>query len=516
MAKKLPIGIQNFEEIINDNYYYVDKTYFAYRLISKGKYYFLSRPRRFGKSLFLDTLAEIFLGHKELFKGLYIYDKYDFAPHPVIRISFGSGDYSVDENQTIDEIKSILEENKENLQVDCGDINNFKNCFKNLIKQTYKKYNQRVAILIDEYDKPILDNITNKEKASRARGILKNFYGIIKDSDRYISFVFITGVSKFSKLNLFSGLNNLENITIDKNYAEICGYTHDDLLTVFKDRLNNVNLKLVRRWYNGYNYFGEPLYNPFDILLFISKGFEFRNYWWETGNPSFLIEKLKEENYYIPEIENAIITEEALSAFDVEYIDIIALLWQTGYLTFEKRITDEVGRAKYKMKIPNLEIQFSLNELFINHLTRHTPIEIPKNEEKMLDAIGKGDIECLISTLKSIFASIPYNNYANNIISRYEGYYSSVVFVYLMALGYEVVAEDATNKGRIDLTLKTKDKILIIEFKVDSNEKPIEQIKKKKYYKKYTKENKPIYLIGIKFDSKERNIVEWEMERLGD
>ena len=512
--KKLPIGIQTFREIIEENYAYVDKTEFAYNLITHGKYYFLSRPRRFGKSLFLDTLAEIFFGNKELFEGLYIYDKYDFKPYPIIRISFGSGDYSLNENQTIDEIKSIFKDNIESLNIDCKDINNFKNCFKELIKKTHQTYNQKVVILIDEYDKPILDNISNKEMAEKARNILKNFYSIIKDSDRYIKFVFITGVSKFSKLNLFSGLNNLEDITLNREYAQICGYTHEDLQTVFKDRIENANLELVKKWYNGYNYFGKPLYNPFDILLFISSGYDFRNYWWQTGNPSFLIEKLKEENYYIPELENALISEEALETFDVDYIDIRALLWQTGYLSIKEKFADERGRLKYRLKIPNLEIQYSLNELFILYFTNQRQ-EMYRYEDNLSKAVADTDMDSFINHLKTIFATIPYNNYANNIISQYEGYYSSVVFVYLMALGYDIVAEDVTNKGRIDLTIKTNDKIIIIEFKVDAEkEEPIKQIKERRYFEKYLNENKDIYLIGISFDSKEKNIKEYEMEKV--
>ena len=515
--KKLPIGIQTFREIIEENYAYVDKTEFAYNLITHGKYYFLSRPRRFGKSLFLDTLAEIFLGNKELFEGLYIYDKYDFKPYPIIRISFGSGDYSLDENQTIDEIKSILKDNIEslNIDLDCKDINNFKNCFKELIKKTHQTYSQKVVILIDEYDKPILDNITNPEMAKRARDILKNFYSIIKDSDRYIKFVFITGVSKFSKLNLFSGLNNIEDITVDENYSEICGYTHDDLLTVFKDRIENANLELVKKWYNGYSYLGKPLYNPFDILLFLSKNHDFRNYWWQTGNPSFLIEKLKEENYYIPELENALISEEALETFDVDYIDIRALLWQTGYLSIKERFTEETGSNMYKLSIPNLEVQFSLNRLFIDYLTNQR-MEKTRYELDIRKALKENRFDSFLDHLKTIFATIPYNNYANNIISQYEGYYSSVVFVYLMTLGYDVIAEDVTNKGRIDLTIKTNDKILIIEFKVDADkEKPIKQIKERRYFEKYMNENKEIYLIGISFSSEERNIKEYEIEKKG-
>ncbi len=512
--KKLPIGIQTFREIIEENYAYVDKTEFAYKLITHGKYYFLSRPRRFGKSLFLDTLAEIFLCNKELFEGLYIYDKYDFKPYPIIRISFGSGDYSLNENQTIDEIKNILKDNIESLNIDCKDINNFKNCFKELIKKAYQTYNQKVVILIDEYDKPILDNISNKEMAKKARNILKNFYSIIKDSDRYIKFVFIAGVSKFSKLNLFSGLNNLEDITINREYAQICGYTHKDLQTVFKDKLKNANLELVKKWYNGYNYFGKPLYNPFDVLLFISSGYDFRNYWWQTGNPSFLIEKLKEENYYIPELENALISEETLETFDVDYIDIRALLWQTGYLSIKEKFADERGRLKYRLKIPNLEIQYSLNELFILYFTNQRQ-EMYRYEDNLSKAVADADIDSFVNHLKTIFATIPYNNYANNIISQYEGYYSSVVFVYLMALGYDIVAEDVTNKGRIDLTIKTNDKIIIIEFKVDAEkEEPIKQIKERRYFEKYLNENKDIYLIGISFDSKEKNINEYEIEKM--
>ncbi len=350
--------------------------------------------------------------------------------------------------------------------------------------------------------------------AEKARNILKNFYSIIKDSDRYIKFVFITGVSKFSKLNLFSGLNNLEDITLNREYAQICGYTHEDLQTVFKDRIENANLELVKKWYNGYNYFGKPLYNPFDILLFISSGYDFRNYWWQTGNPSFLIEKLKEENYYIPELENALISEEALETFDVDYIDLRALLWQTGYLSIKEKLADETGSNMYKLSVPNLEVQFSLNRLFIDYLTNQR-MEKTRYELDIRKALKENRFDSFLDHLKTIFSTIPYNNYANNIISQYEGYYSSVVFVYLMTLGYDVIAEDVTNKGRIDLTIKTNDKILIIEFKVDAEkEEPIKQIKERRYFEKYLNENKDIYLIGISFDSKEKNIKEYEMEKV--
>jgi hypothetical protein len=512
MKKRLPIGIQTFEKIIDGNFVYVDKTNFVLKLIEGSGYYFLSRPRRFGKSLFLDTLAEVFMGNRDLFKGLYIHDRYDFKKHPIIRISFGSGDFT-DEETINKKIGYILKNNEEDLNLRCKNQDH-EGCFAELIKEACAKYARKSVILIDEYDKPILDNITNQEMALKARHILKNFYAVIKDSDRYIRFVFITGVSKFSRMNLFSGLNNLEDITVNKDYAEICGYTHEDLKTVFREHLKGADLNMVKRWYNGYHYFGRKVYNPFDILLFISNGLEFRNYWWNTGNPSFLIDKLREENYYIPDIEQTIISEEALNAFDVEYIDLIALLWQTGYLTFEKRIHDMMGRVSYKLKVPNLEIQFSLNELFIDYLTnqRH---EKRKFENNLFQALKENNFDQFIEVLKTIFASIPYHNYAKNIIANYEGYYSSVVFVYLSALGYEVIPEDTTSRGRIDLTLRLDDRTVIIEFKVDTDESPIKQIREKKYYEKYLNEDKAIYLVGINFDSRKRNIVKHEAGRLG-
>jgi len=363
--KKLPIGIQTFVKIRSDNCVYVDKTRFALKLIEGGGgYYFLSRPRRFGKSLFLDTLAEIFLGNKELFEGLYIYDKYDFKPHPVIRISFGSGDYA-NEEIIHREITRIFERNERELGLKCRDKSDARGCLEEMIVKAYDRYGERVVVLIDEYDKPILDNITNKEMAVKARSILKNFYGVLKDSDRYLRFVLITGVSKFSKLNLFSGLNNLRDITISSEFAEVCGYTHGDLETVFREHLADADMEMVKKWYNGYNYSGEKVYNPYDILLFIANGCEFRNYWWQTGNPSFLIEKLKEEDYYLPDLENAVISEDGLDTFDVEYIDVLALLWQTGYLTFKARKVDDIGAVSYVLTVPNLEIQISLNYLFI-------------------------------------------------------------------------------------------------------------------------------------------------------
>ncbi|MCP3931730.1 MAG: AAA family ATPase, partial [Bacteroidetes bacterium] len=365
--KKLPIGIQTLRDIINEDYVYVDKTAIALRLIQQGKYYFLSRPRRFGKSLFLDTLKEIFEGNKQLFSGLYIEDKWDFdKTHPVLRISFGSG-----VSRSLEELRHgirwILEDCEDALGIQC-DSKIGKVCFRDLIRKAYKKFNQKVVILIDEYDKPILDNITEKETARLIRDEMKGFYSVIKDNDQYIQFVFITGVSKFSKMNLFSGLNNLNDITLNPNFATICGYTHDDLRDVFKEHLAGVDLEKVKKWYNGYNYFGERVYNPFDVLLFISNNHHYKNYWWSTGNPSFLIDLINSKPYSIPDVENFEATDAILDSFDVDRIELEALLWQTGYLTIKEKYTKR-GLIKYRLEVPNLEIQFSLNDFFIDVLT---------------------------------------------------------------------------------------------------------------------------------------------------
>lgn len=504
--KKLPIGIQTLKNIIDGGFVYVDKTGIAHQLIENGRYYFLSRPRRFGKSLFLDTLAEIFKGSKKLFEGLEIYDKRNWdEKHPVIRISFGIGDFSCAAGIR-KRIDDILELNCENYGVEYQEGLTLVK----LIRILFRKFDRQVVILIDEYDKPILDNITDIERATVARSSLRDFYGSIKECDPYIRLVFITGVSKFSKMNLFSGLNNLEDITLKQEYATIAGYTQHDLETVFAEHLQSADMEMVKKWYNGYNYFGPSLYNPFDILLFISNSCEFRSYWWETGNPAFLIEKLKEQKFYVPDLDNLMVEEKTLNTFDVDKIDLIALLWQTGYLTFAEKI-NTAGRIYYRMRIPNIEIQGSLNELFLQYLSDLNGMSAGK-EIQAIDAIQAGCPEKLHDALNALFAAIPYANYANNIIANYEGYYSSVIYTFFAALGVDITAEDITNKGRIDLTVKTDNSTFIIEFKVDSDESAIHQIKERGYAEKYVSDGKKIFLIGINFSSELKNISDFQWE----
>ena len=511
--KKLPIGIQTLSKIIEGGFVYVDKTEIAYNLIQKEGYYFLSRPRRFGKSLFLDTLKEIFEGRKELFKGLYIYDKWDWeVKYPVLRISMGSGVHKSVQDLS-ENLLWIFKKSEKDLGVSCDKNLKPRQCFEHLLISAYEKYNQKIVILIDEYDKPILDNITDKEVAREMRDAMKDFYGVIKDNDAYIQFVFITGVSKFSKMNLFSGLNNLNDITLDEKYATICGYTHDDLLTVFKEHLRGADMKKVKKWYNGYNYFGDKVYNPFDILLFIDKSFKFKNYWWSTGNPSFLIDMLKTRDYYIPELENFVATEEILDTFDVDHIELVALLWQTGYLTITGKASTPFG-VKYMLNTPNKEVQTSLNSLFINYLTKQVTEKL-KFQEKLYDMLDKPDLDGFKDTLFSLFASIPYSNFTNSKLPEYEGYYASVVYAYLASIGLDLTPEDITNLGRMDLTAKLKDKVFIFEFKLteQASGSALKQIREKRYWEKY-QDAENIYLVGIEFSREKRNIIGYEWEKV--
>ncbi len=506
--KKLPIGISTLKTILNDGYHYIDKTHLALELINNGQYYFLSRPRRFGKSLFLDTLRTIFDGDKEIFKGLHIYESgYDFKKYPVIRISFNDGDFKSLEGfrQTIYE---IIKRNQELLGIKCDSDLSISGCFRELIYRANEKHNQKVVILVDEYDKPILDNIENTEIATLMREELKNFYSVIKGADEYLKFVFITGVSKFSKVSLFSGLNNIEDITLNPKYATICGYTQNDVETTFAKHLEGQDFNKIKHWYNGYKFLGEGVYNPFDILLFISNGFVYRNYWFSTATPTFLLKLMEKNNYFLPDLENITKNEKMLDSFDVDYIELETLMWQTGYLTIEK--AEEIyDGIEYTLTIPNQEVRISLLGSFADFLTKIPNSKQTKNG--IYKALATCDLPSLEKYLGVLFASIAYNNFTRSKLYEYEGYYVSVFYAYLKSMGLDLLSEDPTNKGRIDLTLKLPNTIYVMEFKVDATN-ALAQIKEKKYYEKYLGDERDIYLVGLEFDTKDRNIskVEWE------
>ncbi len=508
MRKKLPIGIQTFEKIIEGNYIYVDKTKIAFDLIENGNCFFLSRPRRFGKSLFLSTLKAIFEGKKEFFKNLYIYDKWDWSKkYPIFHIDFGN-----QKAKTEDDLISFISN-----QID--DVANFYKIslsrkvyyekFRELLEKLSQKY-EKAVVLIDEYDKPILDNITKSKLATEMREILRGFYTVLKGADPFLKFVFLTGVSKFSKVSIFSGLNNLEDITMASQFACICGYTQKDVETSFKDWLDGVDLEKLKKWYDGYSWLGESVYNPFDILLFL-RNKKYKSYWFETGTPTFLIYMINQKRYFVPELENLEIEEDILSRFDVNDIQIEALFFQTGYLTIKK--TREQGNViKYTLSYPNLEVRLAFSNSLIDFFTKE-PSKKYRHKDALYDAILDKDMEGLNESFFSLFAGISYTNFTKNDIHTYEGYYASLIYSYLSSLGFTLVPEDVTNLGRIDLTLKTDEAIFIFEFKVDE-QGGLEQIKEKRYYEKYLAEKKEIFLIAIEFSKEKRNIVNYSWEKL--
>ncbi|TYB32453.1 MAG: AAA family ATPase, partial [Flexistipes sinusarabici] len=404
-----------------------------------------------------------------------------------------------------------LKLNEKNLGISCSETKYPSFCFEDLIIKAYEKYGKQVVILIDEYDKPILDNIENTEIARQMREELKNFYSVIKGADEYIRFAFLTGVSKFSKVSLFSGLNNLNDITVDKNYATICGYTQDDIETSFAEHLRDQNFDKIREWYNGYSWLGESVYNPFDILLFIQKGFVYDNYWFSTATPTFLLKLIEKNQYFLPNLENIVADRSLLDSFDVDNIRLETLMWQTGYLTIGK-YTESFDGIDYVLKLPNKEVQISLMGRISEFISKIQNTKIYKNQ--IYHSLTSEDIITFKKGFVSLFASIPYNLFTNNRMYEYEGYYVSVFYAYLKALGIKIIAEDITNKGRIDLTLNLPNAIYVMEFKTDGSD-ALAQIKSKNYHEKYLSENKPIYLIGIEFDTAERNIsnIAWEKIR---
>ncbi len=484
----------------------MDKTLEALELINNYKYVFLSRPRRFGKSLFLDTLKEIFMGNKRLFKGLFISDKYDFPVHPVIQISF-SGDLRSGTGLK-NRILSVLRANRERLKVDCTDKDIFDSCFAELIQKTYQKYDTTVVILIDEYDKAILDNLDQQEVALENREIIKSFYSVMKDCDQYIRFVFLTGVSRFTKTSIFSGLNNLEDISISPVFATVCGYTEKDVKQHFPEILQKADFRKIQEWYNGYNFLGSKVFNPFDILLFIKNDCQFKSYWFETGTPSFLIKLIKENGYYIPNLECLQVDSSLVNSFDIEDISLESVLFQSGYLTIDK-VEHVFDTYIYHLTFPNKEVRLAFSRYLIKSLIGDTQAII--KQKGLYNIFTTGDLSLLQDTLKLLFASIAYNNFTNNEIDSYEGFYASVIYAYLASLGFQIIAEDVSNHGRMDLTLLTENKAYIFEFKL-TDEDPLKQIKTMRYYEKYAAYE--TWIIGINFDTKDRNIGNFVYEKI--
>ncbi|MDM7462946.1 MAG: ATP-binding protein [Tepidimonas taiwanensis] len=514
--RRLPIGIQTFREIREEGCYYVDKTPYAIRLIEQGKHYFLSRPRRFGKSLFLDTLAELFAGNRPLFEGLYAEQHWDWSVrYPVIRISFAAGRLETREALEA-HIAAELEGNAQRLGVMLADAADSHLRFRALIQAAVARHGQRAVVLIDEYDKPILDNLGDKAVAAAMREGLRNLYSVLKDQDAHLRFVFLTGVSKFSKVSIFSGLNNLEDITLDARYSAICGYTEADLDTVFAPELEELDREEIRRWYNGYGWLGERVYNPFDVLLLFSKR-SYRAWWFETGTPTFLIELLAKRHTFTPQLDALIASEQLLNAFDVEHIATEAILWQTGYLTIVAE--ERLGRiSRYRLGYPNLEVQSAFNEALLAALLPQ-PEYAAQQALPLYQRLAQLDFDGLKTHFEGLYASIPADWYRANPITQYEGYWASVFYSHIASLGLDLVPEDVTNQGRIDLTLKLDAAIVVIEFKRVEGSAPtgeaMAQLKARGYADKYRADGRPIYLLGVEFSAEQRNVLRWDWCAVG-
>ena len=509
--RRLPIGIQTFRKLREENAYYVDKTPYIERLLNQGTHYFLSRPRRFGKSLFLDTLKEFFEGSEALFTGLHLHDRHDWSKrHPVVRMSFGSADFKdpvlLDEDVTLQ-----LEYLEEEAGIAPRQVNTASR-FRRLLQALHRQSDQRVAVLVDEYDKPILDALEDPETARANRDYLRGLYGVIKDCDAHVRFTFLTGVSKFSKVNLFSQLNNLIDITLDRRYSGICGYTEADLDTVFAPELAGLDREQVRHWYNGYRWRGtEKVYNPYDVLLLFDSR-EFRAHWFETGSPAFLVDKLFERRVSSVSLNETLSTEDLLSVFDVDRIGTEALLFQTGYLT----ITGEEqlgGQALYRLGYPNREVRQSLNRVLLRHLVQDTAQQTG-NSIRLARLLETHDCTGLKELFHAFFASIPYQWYTNNDIADYEGFYASVFYSYFAALGYEIAVEESSSHGRLDMAVCTGGHVYLFEFKVVEMASPgsaLAQLRERRYADKYRAGGEPIHLIGVEFSRETRNVTAFDV-----
>ena len=509
--RKLPIGIQTFRKLREGDYYYVDKTGLLGRLVDGGTHYFLSRPRRFGKSLLVDTLKELFEGNRPLFEGLAIHDRWDWtASNPVVRLDFGGGDFGNPEHlpqAALAQLDAAGEDAGVATRYDIASLR-----FQDLLKTLHLRTGRRVVVLVDEYDKPILDTLEMREVARANRDFLRGLYGTIKSSDAHVRFTLLTGVSKFSKVSLFSGLNNLQDITLDPRYATICGYAEADLDAVFAPELPGLDRNRVRDWYDGYGWAGaETVYNPFDILLLFDRR-EFGAYWFETGTPTFLIDTLVSRGVEAFALDDLFGSDELLSSFDIDDVAPEALLFQTGYLTI-REVESVNGTRYYRLGYPNREVRQSLNQSLLRRLVRGA-VHGAEPGPRLLALLRADDFPGLERLFRAFFAGIPHQWHANNDIARYEGYYASVFHACFAALGLDVRVEDCTNRGRLDLAVLLDAQVYLFEFKVAeraSEGAALAQLLARRYAEKYRGLDVPIHLIGVEFSQATRDLTAFDV-----
>ncbi len=514
--KTLSLGRQEFSNLINENSVYVDKTADIFRLVTEGRCYFLSRPRRFGKSLLVNTLKEIFLGNKHYFKDLWIENKIDWQTYPIIKLDMSALSYKDQSLQV------ALEQGLQRCAKEYGvalENSNPKTMFDDLILALFEKTQKQVVVLIDEYDKPIIDYLDDIPQAEANRDALKNLYSVLKSADKLLKFVFLTGVAKFAKVSIFSDLNHLTDISIAEKYSKMLGYTQEELEYYFADRIEILQTKLnftkaelleqIKLRYNGYSWTGktdDTVYNPFSILSFFEIE-KFENFWFATGTPTFLTKLLHSKFKF--DIRNLQADALSFDTHSLTNLDSTALLFQTGYLT----LCRDLGFGMYELDYPNLEVRNSMMRFLLadfsqNHVGHIQPV-IYRLYKSLLPV--EPDFEEFFESLKTLFDTIPYPIF----IANSEKYYHSVVFLTLNLLDYFTQAEVMHNKGRLDMVVHFADKIVIMEFKLNQTAQvALQQIKDKGYANPFLKIGKTIYLVGVNMQAEQKNITDYLVEIL--
>lgn len=534
-SRKIPIGIQSFEDLRRKNFLYVDKTLYAFKLANLGKVYFLSRPRRFGKSLFLSTLKAYFLGQKELFKGLYIEKAEEkraeiekneaWGEYPVFYLDFNVGRYDLD--GALAESLDYFLKKEEKLYGLKNEGDSFGKRFQSLIETAYNKTGKQAVILVDEYDKPLLQTMgVNEALNEEYRNTLKAFYSVIKTCDQYIRFAFLTGVTKFSKVSIFSDLNNLQDISMLNDYAEICGLTQAEIEKTFKPEIerlakNTKNsydkmLEELKKRYDGYKFsvLGESVYNPFSILSTFNSG-ELKNYWFATGTPTFLVNYLKDAHYNIPDLDGKVeLNEAGIELYRADAKNPLPILFQSGYLTIKEYI-EEVNM--YRLGFPNDEVRYSFLENLVPAYSSLRPDETGVSIWKFVEDIRAGNVDEFMERMQAIIAGVPCDNLPKDKLKLREQNYQTAVYLIFKLMGQFVQTEIHCLKGRADCIVHTKDSIYIFEFKLMSAgtaEDAIVQIKENGYAVQFKTSSKKIILIGSSFNEEERTIGEWKTEEL--
>src|SRR6056297_314642 len=521
--KRLPIGIQDFRYMMENDYLYIDKTKYLHMLKDRGKFYFMSRPRRFGKSLTISTYDCMFRGEKELFKETWLYDHWEFEPQPVIKFSMSELDRT-DEKTVEESLIFKMEQLYEAYDIPIK-TKNMKLMFSDLLEKIGKK--KRAVVLIDEYDKPILDHLDDVKMAEKVRTKLRLFYSSLKDADPYLDFVFITGITKFTKVGVFSTLNNLDDISTWDDVSQMLGYTQEEIERDFEPYLEKSAshmemkrqelLEAIKQHYNGFSFDGKHfVYNPFSILNFLNKNV-FDNIWVESGSPSFIVKYDKRHDIQPDKFLGKYVQKSILSTYEIEEAPPVSFLIQAGYLTFKDFQQDE----GYLIDYPNKEVRDTFSELLMVSEFNNDSQEANAIRENIIKALKQNDFHLLFRQMQRTFSNIPYTLFEPRIkdkmketkeeyIQRLEGFYHSVILTMLWAAGVNVRAEELTALGRSDLILEYDQVVYIIELKKQSPEVSLAQIKNKRYDMKY--ENRKLYLVGIEIDDENRNVSVYKIE----